>query len=99
MNVGLGITGPRASCPWLRTPHWVRPVGNCKSWRWQLYVKSGDVIQPSRGDGSIVPVCPHLYAAGSGESDGLAKRFDIIALSGMFRLMPLGGIGLWNHLA
>lgn len=48
---------------------------------------------------SVGPVCPHLYAAGSGESDGLAKRFVIIGLSGRFRLMPLGGIGLWNHLA
>lgn len=33
------------------------------------------------------PVCRHLHAAESGESDGLAKRFVIIALSGMFRLM------------
>ena len=48
---------------------------------------------------AVAPVCPHLYAAGSGESDGLAKRLVIIALGGMFRLMPLGGIGLWNHLA
>ena len=43
--------------------------------------------------GSTGPVCPHLYAAGSGESDGLAKRFAIIGLNGRFRVMPLGGIG------
>ena len=49
--------------------------------------------------GFVGPVSPHLYAAGSGESDGLVKRFDIAALGGMLRLMPLGGIGLWNHLA
>jgi len=66
--------------------------------RWRQENGNG-VIQSSGSDGLRGAGLPHLYAAGSGESDGLAKRFVIIALGGMFRLMPLGGIGLWNHLA
>ena len=37
------------------------------------------------------------YTAGSPESVGLATTFLNEALIGTLRLMPLGGIGFWNH--
>src|SRR6185369_16353238 len=39
------------------------------------------------------------YAAGSGLSVGLANAFLIAGVIAMLRLVPLGGIGDWNHLA
>src|SRR5262245_50735930 len=42
------------------------------------------------------PVIPQ-YAAGSPLSVGLATAFLKAALIGTLRLMPLGGIGFWNH--
>ena len=85
------MTAIERRCP-RASPDPLRSSGMCDD-----RPKSG--LRPQGATGFVGPVCPHLYAAGSGESDGLAKRFVIIVLGGKFRLMPLGGIGLWNHLA